>query len=237
MVKKPDLRDIPEAVQLAYAERLSNFKKAKVYLQNENIPKSVEQIQKYLQAVAAYKGVQVKELHPDQFKDDGHVSEQLLISYAYWDLAKAYDGSEKFEGETERLLKQFVLFTMGFKYQYNHSIMVRKYLRLNKAKNRQIFQAAYDKVYVKTKGCFVATYAFHENHFVVEELRKFRDGFLLKYEMGENFVDLYYRYSPHVVTNFQSLPLSGVVKNIVIRPIILILYSLVLILRKLFHVF
>jgi hypothetical protein len=233
-VTKED-RVIPDVVIAAYRERVSYFKKAKIYLGKGNIPKSVEFLRKYLLSVAAYWDVEEAGLNPDLFKDEGHVSEQLLISYAYWDLAKSYDRSESFDTETVRCLKQFVLFSIGFKYQYANSIMIRKYIRLNKARNKKAFQQAYEKLYVKIKSCFVATYAFHESHPVVSELQEFRDDTLMRSNLGRKFICLYYYYSPIIISFFKRFDKISFFKTIVFKPIVYSQYLLIRLYRKCTH--
>lgn len=221
-------RIIADAVITAYRERVSYFKKAKIYLSKNNVTKSVEYLQKYLLAVAAYWGVTEEQLHPDLFKDEGHVSEQLLISYAYWDLAKSYDRSPKFIDETVRCLKQFVLFSIGYKYQYANSIMIRKYIRLNKARNKKAFQQAYEKIYVKIKSCFIASYAYSEDHPLVNELRSFRDDILSNSTLGRKFICEYYYYSPKLMQIILRLDRVNILKTFVFKPLI---YSQIMILR------
>jgi hypothetical protein len=228
-----DERIIPDAVITAYRERVSYFKKAKIYLKKNNVPKSVEYLQKYLLAVAAYWDVTENDLNPELFKDEGHVSEQLLISYAYWDLAKAYDRTDAFAEETVRCLKQFVLFSIGYKYQYANSIMIRKYIRLNKARNKKAFQQAYEKIYVKIKSCFVATYAFNDSHPIVQDLRSFRDIHLMKTKIGKKFICQYYFYSPKLVHLLESIDKYNLLKTFVIKPILISQYQLRFLLRKL----
>ncbi|TNF27145.1 MAG: hypothetical protein EP319_12235 [Deltaproteobacteria bacterium] len=206
MVKPPTLDSVPEPVARAYLERVSHFKKAKIYQQKDDIPRMVESVRKYLNAVAAFHGVEEKQLHPNQFKGYDHVSEQLLISHAYWDLCKAYDRSEKLQEEAVRCLKQFALFSIGFKYQYANSVMIKKYLRQRKANNVKAFQQAYDKIYVKAKGCFVSTYAFGSDHMVTNQLRLLRDDFIETNHIGVSLMDRYYKHSPRLVTFLENLP-------------------------------
>ncbi len=228
---------MPDAVINAYAERISHFRKAKSYLQEKNVPKGVEFLQKYLLSVAAYWSVTEKTLNPELFKDEGHISEQLLISYAYWDLAKAFDQSEKFTDETLRCLKQFVLFSIGFKYQYSNSLMIRKYIRLNKARNKKAFQQAYEKIYLKVKGCFMVSFAYSEDHPIVEEFRNFRDQNLLKNSFGAKLICFYYSVSPKVVSFLQSLRYHQYIRVFILRPFLFILYLIIKCWRKLFYVF
>ena len=130
----------------------------------------------------------------------------MLISHAYWDLCKAYDLSEKLQEEAVRCLKQFALFSIGFKYQYANSVMIKKYLRQRKANNVKAFQQAYDKIYVKAKGCFVSTYAFGSDHMVTDQLRLLRDDFIETNHIGVSLMDKYYRHSSRLVTFLENLP-------------------------------
>ena len=228
-------RVISDVVIAAYRERVTYFKKAKLYLSKNNVAKSVEFFKNYLHAVAAYWDVTEEQLTPDLFKDEGHISEQLLISYAYWDLAKSYDRSEKFSDESIRCLKQFVLFSIGFKYQYANSIMIRKYIRLNKARNIKSFQDAYEKIYVKIKSCFVASYAFNENHHLVGELRLFRDEILTKSTIGRKLICQYYFYSPSFVQLINRYDRYDILKVVVFKPLIYSQIILARVYRKYFY--
>ncbi|MCO4793799.1 MAG: hypothetical protein KC493_08810 [Bacteriovoracaceae bacterium] len=225
--KPPSLEDVPEAVAKAYLERISFFKKAKIYQQKEDIPRMVESVRKYLNSVAAFYGVEEKQLHPNLFKCYDHVSEQLLLSHAYWDLAKAYDRSEKLHDEAARCLKQFALFSIGFKYQYANSVMIKKYLRLRKANNVKAFEQCHDKIYVKAKGCFVSSFAYGQNHPVTSDFRYFRDHYLSKHILGLDFISFYYKHSPNIVSRIESFPfgfrfLTKQVVKIILYPLAVI---------------
>ena len=93
-------------------------------------------------------------------------------------------------------------------------------------------------------GCFIATAAFGspmERH--VQILRDFRDRYLLKFKLGQEFVKLYYRISPPIadtisknevlrmITRWCLMPVIGVAYLIVmfgIIPTLLIISSLML---------
>jgi len=229
----PTLDSVPEPVSRAYLERISHFKKAKIYQQKDDIPRMVEAVRKYLNSVAAFYGVEEKQLHPNLFKAYDHVSEQLLISHAYWDLCKAYDRSEKLQEEAVRCLKQFALFSIGFKYQYANSVMIKKYLRQRKANNVKAFQQAYDKIYVKAKGCFVSTFAFGENHGVTNQLRIFRDDVIEQTSFGVSLMNTYYRYSPKIVKTLNAQPRP--IKNVSLYFCRVLIYPVYLLSRLFKH--
>lgn len=54
--------------------------------------------------------------------------------------------------------------------------------------------------------CFVASWAVGENHWVTEELRTFRDQYLLKSLLGRNFVSAYYASSPYLIEILKHIP-------------------------------
>jgi len=50
------------------------------------------------------------------------------------------------------------------------------------------------------EGCFIATYAFDSyEHNNVQMLRRYRDEYLSKNNLGKEFIQYYYRYSPTLV--------------------------------------
>src|SRR5690606_3330421 len=101
-----------EAVVKAHRERLKTLKKAQEYVAMDEIPKAVQQYSHYLNTLAAYFDVPESSLSPALFNRENDLAEMLLISHAYWDLAKAYDRSPTLTLESVRCLKQFVSFTL-----------------------------------------------------------------------------------------------------------------------------
>ncbi|NRB82116.1 MAG: hypothetical protein HRU38_26270 [Saccharospirillaceae bacterium] len=51
----------------------------------------------------------------------------------------------------------------------------------------------------KDSWCFVATYAFGENHSITRDLRVFRNEQLKPYFMGRVFISIYYFLSPRLI--------------------------------------
>jgi len=54
-----------------------------------------------------------------------------------------------------------------------------------------------DKGNIELKSCFIATAAIgNSDHYIISELRSFRDNVLMRNIVGNSFVDLYYKISP-----------------------------------------
>ena len=154
----------------------------------------------------------------------------MLISQVYWDLAKAYDRSDKLQGECTRCLDKFVEFSVGFKFQYLNSEILRKYLKKGAARNTKEFEKAFKKINLSSNKCYIATYCFNENHEVVRDLRKFK--FVIQnWPLGLKFISSYYTLSPKFLAYCEKHPvLSGSTKAIAIP--ILNVFSKVLVFFK-----
>jgi len=219
-----DVDQRPKIVIQRYRERLAVLRQAQEYSQKDDIPRAVIAYTKYLDYLAQYFETKEENLSPDYFTKDNNITEILLISQVYWDLSKAYDRNPKLKKECERCLSQFVKFSSGFKFQFINSEMLRKFIKKKAAYNPKSFEFAYDKIRVNSKGCFIASYAFHESHSVVTDLRLFK-SFLLKFHIGDRLVEHYYRTSPLLVSYFEDHPVTGsLIKSLFIRPV-LIMFS------------
>ena len=102
-----------------YKNRLVSLRKARDFSKKDNIPQAVQHYLNYLTALAHYYSVDEKELHPKMFNREKELTELLLISQVYWDLAKAYDRNPKLIGECERCLNQFIKFIFHAKGFFN----------------------------------------------------------------------------------------------------------------------
>ena len=188
----------PEAVLQAYRSRLSILKKAQDYSRNGDIPKGVELYGQYLGILGTYFGTTEDKLDPVLFDPEKDLTELLLISHAYWELSKAYDRSPNLHLESVRCLNQFIKFTVGFKFQHVNAQMIRKFVKKKRAHNLKAFQAAYEKIQVEAKSCYVATYCYGFNDIKTQRLRKFKAS-IANIPMGLNFINFYYTMSPHLV--------------------------------------
>jgi len=196
--KKEEEKKQTRYITQRYRDRLKVLRLGQEYSQKDDIPNAVKAYIKYLQALSLYFEVEEKNLTPDIFKRDENIVEIMLISQVYWDLAKAYDRAPRLTKESERCLGQFVLFSLGFKFQYLNSEMLRKFLKKRNAHNQKLFENAYEKMKISSNKCYIATYCYGENHEVVQNLRLFKKN-IQKHPLGLSFIDYYYQFSPKLI--------------------------------------
>ncbi len=217
----------PENILSAYRDRYKVFKHAHEYSQKGEIPKAVEKYNLYLGTLAAYYKVKEGNLKPTLFDPKKDMSEMLLISLAYWDLAKAFDRSPKLQKESIRCLNQFVVFSLGFKYQHANANLLKKHLKGKRAHNKKAFQQAFDRLNVESKACYIATYAYPDNIEILETLRRFKVQ-IYRYRLGKSFVVNYYSISPRIVKFLDKHSLLGsIINSFVFRPIVKLSYKIV----------
>ncbi|MBL6988912.1 MAG: hypothetical protein ISR65_04005 [Bacteriovoracaceae bacterium] len=216
----------PRYVVKRYQNRLTVLKFAREYAQKDHVVKAVQGYIDYLNAVSLYYGVDEKNLSPNIFELPKDMAEILLISQVYWGLAKAYDRNEKLHSESQRCLDKFVLFSVGFKFQYLNSEMIRKFNRKNQSYNPRAFKRAYEQIQVQSKKCYIATYCFSDSHPVTQIFRDFKQS-IIQFPMGVKFVSTYYRFSPKLVDFCERNRVFGqFLKRIFFRPSLVIFSKL-----------
>jgi len=191
-------RKLSQAFAERYRKRLGVLKKAHAYSEKDNIPMAVKCYSEYLGTLSFYHEVPEPQLSPKHFNPEKEAAELLLISQVYWGLAKAYDRNQNLHPECKRCLDQFVKFSVGFRYQYINSEMVRKFVRKNIAYQPKVFNEVYGKIQVDSKKCYVATMCYGESHPKTESLRVFKFRYQ-KFPLFHSLFRLYYRFSPPLV--------------------------------------
>ena len=195
---KEEQQEKARHIQQKYADRLTVLRLAREYNQKKDVANAVKAYIKYIDALLKYFDVDEKNLSPKIFEKENNIHEVMLISQVYWDLAKAYDRSEKLQMECERCLDKFVEFSIGFKFQYLNSEILRKYLKKGAARNSKEFEKAFKKINLSSNKCYIATFCFSENSQQVATLRKFKFK-IQNNELGYLLIDKYYRYSPKLI--------------------------------------
>jgi hypothetical protein len=208
-----------EQLGILFSSRLSHLKLAQQLVRDDRIAAAVDAYTKYLGILALYFDVPEARLSPTLFDAEKDMTELLLISHAYWDLAKAFDRSPNLQADCMRCLEQFIKFTIGFKYQHVNAQIVRKFNNKKQAHNPKAFEAAYLRIQVNSKKCYIASSCFGENHPVTEQLREFKIH-LAKSERGLDFIDFYYRFSPSLVDFFSRYSAIKNICEFFIRPVL-----------------
>ncbi|AUO00103.1 hypothetical protein DOM21_00205 [Bacteriovorax stolpii] len=223
--KKADAKDLKdekkrEQVVELYRTRLTHLKRAQVFVKEDRMAQAVDSYNKYLGILALYFDTTEDRLTPSLFDAEKDMTELLLISHAYWDLAKAYDRSPNLQRDCLRCLEQFMKFSIGFKYQHVNAQIIRKFNNKKQAHNPKAFEAAYHKIQISAKRCYVATMCFGFEHEKTEVLRHFKLK-IAKHELGLDFIDFYYTHSPRLVDFLSQKPvLKFAFNTFIARPLL-----------------
>lgn len=220
-----DLMDEKKREQIVelYRTRLNHLKRAQAFAKEDKMNLAVDSYNKYLGILALYFDVNEDKLSPSMFDPEKDMTELLLISHAYWDLAKAYDRSPTLQRECLRCLEQFMKFSIGYKYQHVNAQIVRKFNQKKQAHNPKAFEAAYHKIQISSKKCYIATECFGEVDHRTVALRSFKVT-LSQYELGKDFIDWYYSFSPKLIENLNSFPkLNFLFKTFLAKPTLSVL--------------
>lgn len=209
-----------ELKKAAYATRLGHLRRGQEHAAKNEVSKAVENYLTYLKALETYFSVKEENLSPKLFDKKKDLTELLLISHVYWDLAKAYDKNPKTVKESNRCLNQFVKFSIGFKYQRLNSDILRKYIKKKIPRNENIFKDAYDKIRVSSKGCYIATHCYGEEHPIVASLREIRTNHIESFAFRK-FCNLYYLISPRIIFIAKKFPsFDRLFQRTVFKPLI-----------------
>lgn len=224
MAKKKDPKDIidrkREQVIELYRTRLTHLKRAQVFVKEDRMAQAVDSYNKYLGILALYFDTTEDRLSPSLFDAEKDMTELLLISHAYWDLAKAYDRSPNLQRDCLRCLEQFMKFSIGFKYQHVNAQIIRKFNNKKQAHNPKAFESAYHKIQISAKRCYVATMCFGFEDQKTETLRHFKLK-IAQYNLGLDFIDFYYSYSPRLVEYFETRPKQkNIFNTFIARPLL-----------------
>ncbi len=195
-----------------YRTRLTHLKRAQVFVKEDRMAQAVDSYNKYLGILALYFDTTEDRLTPSLFDAEKDMTELLLISHAYWDLAKAYDRSPNLQRDCFRCLDQFMKFSIGFKYQHVNAQIIRKFNNKKQAHNPKAFEAAYHRIQISAKRCYVATMCFGFDDEKTEVLRHFKLK-IANYEAGLDFIDFYYAHSPRLVESLTKRPFLKFIFN------------------------
>ena len=189
-----------------YLQRANIVREALVSQKKQLYQQAISYYEEYLQIIAKYKNIKKKDIHPSVFNKSDDAIEITLICFVYWNLCQVYDlktiTSNTPEIYLEKLrsnLDKFKIFSIGYSHQNISMEIIYRFIRSKKAINRSEFKTTYQTIQRYSKKCYIATHCFGPHHATTEILRKLKP-ILLRYKLGELFVNLYYNCSPRFVS-------------------------------------
>lgn len=183
-----------------YDTRITNVRQGKEAFVKGDFVTAIRRYTEYLETVAEVHRIpNIYEIRPAHFDKNKDITEMLMISHLYFELAKVYDATGKFEDDVKKSLEQFVLFTANQPYQVVNSEMCRKHLKKFRFRQHQVFFDAYQQIFVKSRKCYIATHCFGEEHPTTQNLREFKT-WLQAQPGGIKCINLYYRISTFWLT-------------------------------------
>ena len=211
-----------------YEQRISIAKIGKSALNNRDYGTAISRFVEYMKIMADVKEVgDYFELRPSNFDPKKELTEMLMMSHVFFEMARIYDGSPKFSQEAKKCLSQFISFTSNQPYQIVNSEMLRKYLKRTAFKNAEMFDSAHKQIYIESKKCYVVTFCYGETHRVTQDFRLVKD-WLLEFSLGQQLVRYYYLYSSVAVQKWEHHRLMKLFSVILIKPTLLFLSKTIL---------
>ena len=202
-----------------YDHRVRVAKQGKQCYQAGDYGQAIRKYTEYLEILAEVFKCDAYSIKPDNFEKERELTEILIVSHIYFELSRIYDLSPNFKSECEKCLNQFVIFTANQRFQVVNSEMIRKYIKKDRLKNPELFKAAYLKIQVNSKQCYIATFCFGDQDPTTERIRLFK-SLLLKSPTGSEIVRTYYYYSSRLIQYLENRPiLSKIVANLS-RPVL-----------------
>jgi len=207
-----------------FEHRITIARHGKESMDAGNYANALLRYNEYFKIMAEIK--QVKDaysLSPKNFDPHKDMSEMLMMSHLYFEMARIYDASPRFSDEAKKCIDQFVLFSIDQPFQVINSELARKSLRKRSFKNPKFFRDAYEQIFVKSKKCYIVTFCYGDSHPITYQYRKLKDT-LLEFTWGRELVRFYYLYSSEAVERWEKNIFMYFFAQIVIKPI-LVLFS------------
>lgn len=204
-----------------YENRITIAKFGKECLDNGDYAGALHKFNEYMQIMAEVKNVKDKYfLKPAHFEKKD-VTELLMMSHVFFEMARIYDAVPKFHEDSKRCLDQFVNFSANQPFQVVNSELIRKHLKKSVFKNHDVFRAAHEQIYVQSKKCYVVTFCYGNDHAVTQDYRQFKD-WLLNYRLGQELVRVYYMNSSVLVGKWEKSPALHFFSRIIFKPTLLL---------------
>ena len=201
-----------------FEHRITIAKYGKESMKNGNYTNAISKYIEYLQVMADVKRLSdFYQLTPHHFDQKRDLTEMLMISHIFLEMARIYDAIPKFAEEAQRCLDQFVAFTINQPYQVVNSEMVRKLIKKGAYKNAEVFRLAYLQIFVQSKKCYVVTFCYGTDHQTTQDFRQLKEV-LLETNWGRELVRIYYQYSSTAVERWERSLWMSILASTLIKP-------------------
>lgn len=205
-----------------FDHRITTAKFGKQSLDIADYAGSIKKFTDYLLVMAEVKKVRdIYSLTPEKFNSKTELTEMMMISHIYLELARMYDAIPKFHEDSKKCLDQFVRFSANQPYQIVNSELIRKHLKKSRFKNQEVFRTAYQQIFIQSKKCYVVTFCYGDTHPLTAEFRDFKD-YLLNYRLGQELVRLYYLHSSTLVEKYQHNAYAQSFGKWIMAPLLLL---------------
>jgi hypothetical protein len=189
------------ALQKKFSQRITIARQGREAFSQKDYLGAAAKYNEYLNILSELNDLDnIYSLSPIMFDNKKEITELLLISHIYWDIARINEMTPKLQNNFLKALSQFVKFTINQPYQVLNAEMLRKYIKKNKKTSKQItsLNETYQQIFVQSSKCFIATMCFGHTHQDTVTLRRFKQ-LILKRPLGLSFVRFYYKNSSKLV--------------------------------------
>lgn len=205
-----------------FENRITITKIGKEALDKGDYATALQRFVEYMQVMADVKKTKdFYSLKPGHFDTKKDLTEMLLISHIFFEMARIYDAVPKFQDESKKCLDLFVTFSANQPYQVVNSEMIRKHLKKSVFKQPDAFRGAYEQIYVQSKKCYVVTFCYGSNHDITHQYRELKN-LMLESEIGRELVRIYYKNSSEMVLKWENSRLMHAFAKIVLKPMLLL---------------
>lgn len=201
-----------------FENRITVTKFGKESLDAGDYSSALQHFVEYMNIMAEVKKAKdLYSLKPGHFDPKKDLTEMMMISHVFFEMARIYDAVPKFADESKRCLEQFVLFSANQPYQVVNSELIRKHLKKSIFKNPDSFRFAYEQIYVQSKQCYIVTFCYGGQDPMTLRYREFKD-WLLSFQAGQELVRVYYLHSSRFVPRFYGNKLAHLASKLLVRP-------------------
>lgn len=221
-------RDRIVRLKRRFDNRITTARFGKESLDGGDYAGAIQRWTEYMNTVAETKNLKdYTELRISHFDPKRDMTEMLMMSHVFFEMARIYDAIPKFHDDSKKCLDLFVHFSANQPYQVVNSELVRKFLKRNAFKHPEAFMKAYQQIFVQSKKCYVVTFCYGSDHEITQQFRLFKD-WLLESPSGQTLVRRYYNYSSTAVLRWEHSKLMHLLARFILRPALLLFSKVVL---------